>query len=53
MIKAQGDREQANAEAEWKQLSNLIESDRRERVCLASACHDINCLQDAVCVLIF
>lgn len=30
-IKAQGDREQAMAEAEWKQLSNLIENDRRER----------------------
>ena len=34
MIKAQGDREQAMSEAEWKQLSNLIENDRRERVCL-------------------
>ena len=33
MIKAQGDREQAMSEAEWKQLSNLIENDRRERVC--------------------
>ena len=32
MIKAQGDREQAMSEAEWKQLSNLIENDRRERV---------------------
>ncbi|DBA84656.1 TPA: outer dynein arm assembly [Trebouxia sp. C0004] len=31
MIKAQGDREQAMSEAEWKQLSNLIENDRRER----------------------
>lgn len=32
MIKVQGDREQAMSEAEWKQLSNLIENDRRERV---------------------
>ena len=32
MIKAQGDREQAMSEAEWKQLSNLIENDRQERV---------------------
>ncbi len=32
MIKAQGDREQAMSEAEWKQLSNLIENDRKERV---------------------
>lgn len=32
LIKAQGDREQAMSEAEWKQLSNLIENDRRERV---------------------
>ena len=32
MIKAQGDREQAMSEAEWKQLSNLIDNDRRERV---------------------
>ena len=36
MIKVQGDREQAMSEAEWKQLSNLIENDRRERVCLTS-----------------
>lgn len=36
MIKAQGDREQAMSEAEWKQLSNLIENDRRERVRLAN-----------------
>lgn len=35
MIKAQGDREQAMSEAEWKQLSNLIENDRRERVRLS------------------
>ena len=34
IIKAQGDREQAMSEAEWKQLSNLIENDRRERVSL-------------------
>ncbi|KAL3134677.1 Outer dynein arm protein 1, variant 3 [Trebouxia sp. C0010 RCD-2024] len=31
MIKTQGDREQAMSEAEWKQLSNLIEIDRHER----------------------
>ena len=46
MIKAQGDREQAMSEAEWKQLSNLIENDRRERVsdpltCVKCACHRI------------
>ena len=44
MIKVQGDREQAMSEAEWKQLSNLIENDRRERVCplsqtIPSLCH--------------
>ena len=39
MIKAQGDREQAMSEAEWKQLSNLIENDRRERV---RSCHNVD-----------
>lgn len=39
MIKTQGDREQAMSEAEWKQLSNLIEIDRHERVCLSN-CRD-------------
>ena len=40
LIKAQGDREQAMSEAEWKQLSNLIENDRRERVRLSYVLYD-------------
>ena len=54
MIKAQGDREQAMSEAEWKQLSNLIENDRRERVSSMLLCQLIgntyhDCDQIASC----
>ena len=43
MIKAQGDREQAMSEAEWKQLSNLIENDRQERVSSPITCINCDC----------
>jgi len=48
MIKAQGDREQAMSEAEWKQLSNLIENDRQERVSRLVTCIDCDLIQPGI-----
>ena len=46
VLKAQSDKEQTTFEAEWRQLTKLIEADRRSRVRLWTACH--SCVAPAV-----